>query len=231
MSTRLYELAGADAAVRFSPHCWKTRMALAHKGVEAERIAWRFTDKEAIAFSEQGRVPVLVDRDRTVSDSWRIALHLETAYPDRASLFGGPAGQAAARFVNAWADSVLLAGIAGLIVTDVFSLLHDGDRAYFRESREARFGKTLEAVTADRDEKVGAFRQSLHPLRATLQAQAFLGGEQPNYADYCVFGMFMWARCASDFPLLEAEDPVDRWRGRLLDAFDGMARSAPAVAA
>ncbi|MGL4964315.1 MAG: hypothetical protein ACRC67_24000 [Inquilinus sp.] len=46
----LYELAGADAALRFSPHCWKTRMALAHKGLEADRLPWRFTEKDAIAF-------------------------------------------------------------------------------------------------------------------------------------------------------------------------------------
>lgn len=51
----LYELAAADPALRFSPHCWKVRMALAHKGLEAERVPRRFTEKDAIDFSGQER--------------------------------------------------------------------------------------------------------------------------------------------------------------------------------
>ena len=33
---KLYELAGADENRRFSPYCWRARMALAHKGLEVE---------------------------------------------------------------------------------------------------------------------------------------------------------------------------------------------------
>ncbi|MEL7230464.1 MAG: glutathione S-transferase family protein, partial [Pseudomonadota bacterium] len=32
MTLKLYELCSADADHLFSPHCWKIRMALAHKG-------------------------------------------------------------------------------------------------------------------------------------------------------------------------------------------------------
>jgi len=63
-----------------------------------------------------------------------------------------------------------------------------------------------------------------------LQAQPFLSGERPLYADYAVFGPFQWARCISQFPLLEEDDPVRLWRDRLLD-FDGLARAAPAYEA
>jgi len=35
------------------------------------------------------------------------------------------------------------------------------------------------------------------------------------------------ARCISPFPLLAADDPIALWRGRLLDAFGGLARAAP----
>jgi glutathione S-transferase len=34
---------------------------------------WRFTDKDVIAFSGQGLVPVLVDSGKTVAGSWAIA--------------------------------------------------------------------------------------------------------------------------------------------------------------
>ena len=89
MTIVMHDLAGADPALRFSPYCWRTRMALAHKGLAVETIPWRFTEKDALAFSGQGRVPVIRDGDRVVSDSWAIAEYLEDAYPDRPSLFGG----------------------------------------------------------------------------------------------------------------------------------------------
>lgn len=50
-------------------------------------IPWHFTDKDAIAFSGQGRVRVLVDSDRVVGDFCTIATYLEDAYPDRPSRF------------------------------------------------------------------------------------------------------------------------------------------------
>ena len=55
MAIVMYDLAGADPALRFSPYCWRIRMALAHKGLPVETVPWRFTDKDAIAFSGQGR--------------------------------------------------------------------------------------------------------------------------------------------------------------------------------
>ena len=87
MGIQLYDLTGAQPERRFSPYCWRTKLALAHKGLAFDTISWRFTDKDAIAFSGQGRVPVLVDGDRVVFDSWTIATYLEDAYPDRPSRF------------------------------------------------------------------------------------------------------------------------------------------------
>lgn len=224
---KLYELAGADPDLRFSPHCWKIRMALAHKGLDAECRPWRFTEKQAIAFSGQEQVPVLVDGDTVVSDSWRIALHLEARFPERPSLFDDAAAVPLTRFVNGWADAVLLPALACLILTDVHDCLDATDRAYFRESRERRFGQALEQVVADRPAHLYAFRQALAPLRQILKGQAFIAGSAPAYADYCAFGMFMWARCTSPIDLVAPDDAVFAWRERLLAAFDGLARDAP----
>ena len=222
----LYELAGADADLRFSPHCWKIRMALAHKGLEAERLPWRFTEKEMIAFSGQGRVPVLVDNNETIFDSWRIALHLEERYPDHPSLFGTPAAIPLARFINHWADAELIVPIARIVFMNVHGLIDEKDKAYFRRTREDRFGKPLEDLVADRPARLAEFRQALQPLRLILEQSPFIAGEAPAYADYCVFGMFMWARCVGDVDVLEPSDPVYGWREKLLDAFDGTARRA-----
>ncbi|HYC13174.1 MAG TPA: glutathione S-transferase N-terminal domain-containing protein, partial [Stellaceae bacterium] len=68
MTITLYDLAGAEADRRFSPFCWRTRLALAHKGLAVETVPWRFTEKDALAPSKQGRVPVVVDGGKWISD-------------------------------------------------------------------------------------------------------------------------------------------------------------------
>ncbi|CCD91271.1 putative glutathione S-transferase (GST) [Bradyrhizobium sp. ORS 375] len=227
MALKLFELVGTDAGRPFSPFCWRTRMALAHKGLSAETIPWRFTEKSAIAAHGSEKVPVMLDGERAVADSWVIANYLEDNYPDRPSLFGGPGGRAMARFMNAWGDIAVVGGIFPLIIADIPKNLAAEDAAYFRASREARFGKSLEDIMAARDQAVIGFRRSLEPLRQTLKTQAFIGGDAPDYADYIVFGGFQWARVVSPFKLLEESDSIYAWRERLLDAFDGLARKSP----
>jgi glutathione S-transferase len=229
MPITLYELAGADPALRFSPYCWRTRFALAHKGLDAETVPWRFTEKERLAFSGQGRVPVIVDGEHVVADSWAIALYLEHAYPDRPSLFGGAGGEAHAAFINAWADTVLNPGILRLVVLDIFRLLRPEDQGYFRRSREERFSARLEEFAAGREERVVAWRQVLAPLRTVFALQPWLGGAAPDYADYIVLGTLQWPRCISRFPLLEEGDPVLAWRDRGLALFEGMGERAARV--
>jgi glutathione S-transferase len=230
MALRLFELVGTDETRPFSPFCWRTRMALAHKGFGAESIPWRFTEKEAISPHKSEKVPVLLDGDKAVADSWVIANYLEDRYPDRPSLFGGDGGRAMGRMLNWWGDTVVIGGMFPLIVADIVEHLRPVDQVYFRQSREARFGKPLEEVVANRDKSVESFRRSLDPMRLTLKTQPFLGGTAPNYADYIVFGGFQWARAVSSFPLLKPEDPVYAWRETMLDAFDGMARKSPGYA-
>jgi glutathione S-transferase len=225
MAITLYDLAGAEDERRFSPFCWRTRLALAHKGLATDAKAWRFTEKDDIAFSGQGRVPVIVDNGKTVFDSWTIADYLDATYPER-PLFRSPGERGLAKFVTAWTDTVVHLGIGRIVMADIWKHIAKKDQPYFRESREARFGMTLEAFSANQEEKISAFRQSLAPLRTTLQGQPYLGGDGPNYADYIVFGAFQWARCTSPATLLAEDDPVFAWRRRLLDAYDGLAGKA-----
>ncbi len=225
---RLYELCGADPARLFSPYVWRVRMALAAKGLAAETIPWRFTQKDAIAPHGADKVPVLLHGDAAVRESWAIAEYLEDNFPGRPSLFGGTPGKELARFVNSWADAVVVPGIARLIMADIVKLLAPEDAAYFRTTREARFGATLEQIAADRDGAVKGFRQSLHPMRMVVRSQPFLSGAAPMQADAIVFGCFQWARCTSPFRLLEPDDPIEAWRQRMLDLHGGLARSVPA---
>ncbi|HSU06048.1 MAG TPA: glutathione S-transferase family protein [Acetobacteraceae bacterium] len=231
MAIVMHDLAGADPALRFSPYCWRIRMALAHKDVPARTVPWRFSDKPALAFSGQGRVPVIKDGNKVIADSWEIATYLEERYDDRPSLFGCEIGHAHARFINAWSDGVMMPPIARMIVRDVLDVLDPKDRAYFRKSREERFGTKLEQVQADRDERLPAFRTLLEPVRNALKAQDWIGGEDgPSYGDYIIFGNLQWARCVSRFELLADDDPIAAWRERMLDLFGGLAGSAKTAA-
>jgi glutathione S-transferase len=231
MARALYELVGADPQIRFSPYCWRARMALLHKGIDAQITPWRFTDKEALAFSGQDKVPVLVDGDAVVSDSWEIARYLERTYPEAPSLFGGEQGEAMARFIAHWCDGVMLPGMITLLVHDIWLCLDPASQGYFRESREKRFGRPLEEIAAGREDRVEGFRNALRPMRMVLKEYPFLAGEAPGYADYAAFGGFMWARSISHFELLEPDDPVHAWRERMLDLYDGYARKAARVPA
>ncbi len=227
---KLYELAGGDPDLRFSPYCWRVRMALAHKGEEAVTIPWRFSEKSRLPGAPATQaVPVLVDGTRVVAGSTSIAFHLEERYDNGPSLFGGTIGEAHARFIIAWTDTVLIPSMAPVLIPAVLKLLHPGDREYFRSSREARLGRSIGQLESERPEILARFRENLAPLRASLSTQAFLGGAEPSYADYCVFGSFQWARCVGVADLLPAEDTLRRWLEDMLDLFDGLARQARAA--
>lgn len=227
MNLKLFDLAGAQPDRRFSPYCWRVRMAIAHKGLEVETIPWRFSDKELISPSGQGKVPVLIHNDKWVCDSWAIANYLEEQFPGHPSLFTSAEGRALSYLYSTLGD-YQSAQIVRFVLLDIYHHLAEQDKEYFRQSREQRFGMTLEEVVKNREAQLPAFRESLFPLRAVLKKQAFFGGDSPLYADYALFGQFQWARCISDFELLASDDPIAHWRTRLLNAFDGLALSSPA---
>lgn len=226
MSIVLYDLAGRGD-VRFSPNCWRSRMALAHKGLDHEARATTFTQIGEICGGGQKSIPVIEDGGETVADSWEIAKYLDRAYPDKPRLING---EGETRLINYWVNTALHPGLANLIIADVYDSIDEGDREYFRESREKLFGKKLEDIQQGRDERVAGFAKLLTPLRMTLKEQAWIGGERPSYADYLPFGALQWARTTSPVKLLEADDPVADWFERCLDLHDGLGRTAAAKA-
>ena len=226
MTILLYDLAAAEDDRRFSPYCWRTKMALKHKGLEFETVPWRFTEKDVIAFSDSKTVPVIKDGDAVVVDSWNIAVYLDQAYPSRPGLFAGAESRTLGEFLNHWAFRTPQPALFKVVILDVFARIHEKDKLYFRESRQKRFGMTLEQFAADPKHKLADFRGTLDPARSVLVQSRFLSGNGPGYADYILFGAFQWARCMSPIRLLEPDDPVFAWRERMLDLFDGYARQA-----
>lgn len=224
----LFELDGRDGH-RFSPYCWRTRMALAHKGLLVERRPVSFRDKSIIAFSGHDKVPVFIDGEKTVYESWDIAEYLEINYPNSPSLFGRDGGRSFSKFIDGWTSNVLHRAIVPLIIADILNHTAIEDREYFRESREPRFGgKPLEEVQSiARAAGVSTLKATLSPVRAVVTDNLYIGGNAPLYADYIVFGAFQWARCVSNFPLLATDDPIYSWRARMLKLHNGIAASSP----
>ncbi len=226
---KLFDLAGSNPDLRFSPYCWRAKYSLAHKGLAFETLPWRFTEKDRIEETGQGKVPVLVDGDQTVHDSFQIALYLDEAYPEDPALLPGPSGKAAAAFVQGWCDSQLVLALRNLLLLDVYNNIHSKDQAYFRESRENAIGRTLEDVCKDRQNHLDHLHVMLRPAESALSTNKFLGGDQPNFSDYILFGSLMWAHCiCSDAPL-RPDSCVFNWFQNLLDLYDGLGRNAPTV--
>ena len=227
MTVIMYERIG-HAGRRPSPFSWRIRYALAHKQIPVEFRQVRFADVETIrALSGQDKVPIIVDGDRVIHDSWNIVLHLETRFPDHPSLFGGAVGQGLTRHINVWSDTTLGVAIRRLIAADFIYCLAPEDRAYYRRSREAQFGCTLEEYCADRDRWLLEFAATVGPLEQTLSEQPYLAGEEPAYADYVVFSMFQYARLGSPHEFLPDGTSVRRWRDAIVARFDRLGDHYP----
>jgi glutathione S-transferase len=222
----LYELKGQGDRL-YSLFSWRTRMALAHKGLEFESCPVPMSDKAAIAFSGGKTVPVLRDGDVVVRDSWKIAEHLEGSYPLAPSLFGGDIAHGLCQTFNIWADRTLVPALLPVIVADIFERIDPVDRDFFRAMMEGFLKMKLEDTLAGRDKALERFGRTVDPLRAALKRQPFVSGPLPAYADYIVFSMFQWARVMSPLPLMAKDDPLAAWFDRLLDFHEGFARNVP----
>jgi glutathione S-transferase len=151
MTIVLYDLVGSDTTRPFSPHCWKVAMALAHKGLDYRTMPTRFLEVPAVEGGASKTVPVIRDGGTVVPDSFAIARHLERAYPDRPSLFGGAGGEAHARFIERWSQLTIHPYLGVAALTALHGMQDEANAAYFRRSREARYGVALEEVSAARD--------------------------------------------------------------------------------
>jgi glutathione S-transferase len=230
MTILLYDLVGHDQTRPYSPHCWKTAMSLAHKGLDFETVPTTFLEVPAVEGGVSKTIPVIRDGNAVVADSFQIALYLDQAYPERPTLFGGEGGEAMARFIERWSQMTLHPYLGAAALMDIYGRQNEANKAYFRESREARFGKSLEDVASVRESGLAAFRASLEPLRNMLTYQPFIGGDAPLYPDYIVFGALQWVRVTSPFQYLAADDPVSAWFERCLDLHDGIGRTVDAAA-
>jgi glutathione S-transferase len=229
MTRILYSLCGADESRPFSPHCWKVVQALAHKGLDFIEKPTPFTEIPSLEGGFSKTVPILRDGNELIRDSFEIALYLEEAYPDRPTLFGGPAGKALARFVEGFSQMVVHTAITKIAVKNIHDMLGETDQVYFRSSREARLGRTLEELEASRQMEIEGFAPKLEPIRHALKYHDFIGGDGPLFVDYILFGALQWMRVTAGAKVFSDGDPVGLWFERCLDLHNGVGRSVTAA--
>lgn len=222
---KLYELVGKDKTQGFSPYVWRTKMALAHKGVQPETVPLTFGEISQLDGVDSKTVPIIEHNGTYIADSWDIACYLEDNFPDQPTLFTGENGRAHIILTNNIIFYTLLVPLFQALVSDIYEVIDDGDKEYFRASREPRLGKTLEQAAADQDKAVAAFIKQIWPYNATLKTQDFFDGASPAYTDYMMYGLFQWARGVSTLKLVAEDSPLFSWRARMDGLFDGLGKT------
>ena len=214
----LYELCGRERDRLFSPYAWRARLVMGFKGLAFESRPLTFIQIPVELEGIHKTVPVLTDVDQTIAESLAICLHLEEAYPDTPSVFGGQGGKENAALIDNLIVTGLYPTLSRMIIKDIHDLLAEPDAAYFRQSREKRFGMSLEDVQRGRDKQRTQFATFLKPYRRRLNDAAFLGGEGPRYADMALAASFCWSVATSPYDIMQGDAVLQSWFERVLEA-------------
>ncbi len=211
MTRLLYSLCAKDGQRHYSPHVWKIIFSLRQKGLDHDLVPICF---QGIHDIENGRfksVPVLRDGDHVIGDSFEIARYLDQTYPDRLRLFDGAASFAYAHFITWYCDRVLHPALAPLLTGPMFDMMSDEDRRYFRQKREAQYGKPLAMIIADSHGAEKEVYKKLDPFRAVLAHSKWIGGVAPTFADHILLGTLKWWETCCPELCFPAQDPIGTW--------------------
>ncbi len=213
-----------------SPWCWHAKMAVAHKGLDVEMRHRSFTQKDEVIAAGGKSYPCMIEADGTISDdSKAITDRLEQLIPAPSLFPGGMASRTAYDFFHFYVQTVITPSIAKIVMMDIPNQLDDPDKAYFIESREARFGKSLAEFCAQRDDVKETLKTQLEPFRKAMAKTGWISGDGPAMADYVLFGTLQWARICSTYQIIDSDDVIATWMEKMLDLHDGLGRKTPAA--
>lgn len=216
MSYEVYSISGA-------PRPWRVMLAFVVKGIPFTLKNLDASKKEHkasafLALNPRGRVPVLVDGERVLTESLAILAYLDEVHP-APSLFGSSTMERA----RVWQ----MASEAEHDVNDACAAL---TRPLFFHGKDHNDEDVRRAV--------GPVREELARLDARLAGAPYLAGEQPTAADcVCFPHVRLVARAAERFPAVMSElglhplgatwPSLARWLARI-EALPGYERTFPA---
>lgn len=213
-----------------SPFCLKARVCLHLKGVPYRSVTVTVGRvRELRRLNPLRKVPVLVQGEEVVSDSSRIARHLDARWPDPPLLPTEAAARAYALVLEEWADEALY------FIVGAFKWLNP-------ENRRAAFTNTVDEVAspwlrpvvgpvlartirrryARWGYRIGALGQLEERMRENVANLATLLGDKPfllgrtlTLADIAVFAQLAWMDRYAEARLLDEVPPVRVWLARL----------------
>lgn len=205
----LFERAGLDGLCP-SPICWRSRIALSLKGVEATRRPMRFIDADQLAAETGSRtVPVLSVAGQVIVNSDAIATHLDTMVPHGPMLIGDGAVAAGADLEREFG-----ARVGPLVAGDFMRRLLPEDRGYFQESREKRYGRTFEELETVRSGLELDLAFSIGRLEPQLEENRYLAGDEVGWLDIVAYTYLLWIDFASPRSMPQLVNPARAWFDR-----------------
>ncbi|KZT27480.1 hypothetical protein NEOLEDRAFT_145299 [Neolentinus lepideus HHB14362 ss-1] len=214
----------------WSPNTWKTRLALNFKGVPYKTVWVEYPDIEALS-KEIGAAPTGVKGDgspsytlptiydpktkKVISDSQDIAEYLDATYPSGPTLF--PKGTLALQiaFQEAFTTTAL-GSLFPPLLQESITILNEKSAVYFRQTREATYGKKLEEFSpygAGRNEHWAKVRAGFSTVAGWIKKSGgvFVLGDSPSYADLSVAAFLVWVRSvrgadSADYKAIQAWD-------------------------
>ncbi|KDR83248.1 hypothetical protein GALMADRAFT_89092 [Galerina marginata CBS 339.88] len=214
MTIIFYDIPSALPRNAWSPNTFKARYALNFKGIPYKTEWVEYPDIEPVAKklgippttkkldgSPHYTLPAIYDPSTKtyVSDSRLIVEYLEKEYPDTPSLF--PHNTVGLQLAFSHAFGPCLDALWEFILPVQCLKLNPRSAEYFRRTREADFGKTLEEVIPKGDQAViqwAKYKDGMGKVDAWYTQNGgkgpFLMGETLSWADVVVVSWTIWVR-------------------------------------
>ncbi|CAL1712297.1 unnamed protein product [Somion occarium] len=211
-----YDIPGKHPKYKgWSPNTWKTRYALAFKGLPFKTEWVEYPDIESVS-KELGVNPTGTKKDgsplytlpliydpntkTTVVDSLEIARYLDKAYPDAPALFPKNTRTLQTAFLAA-IGAIVMGPLFTTIILATCNNLNPRSAEYFRSTREDLFGKKLEEHVPEGGEGTKRWKETqeaFNKLASWLDANegsgAFVMGETISYADIDIASRLIWTK-------------------------------------
>nr|AWK67868.1 glutathione transferase-like protein [Sparassis latifolia] len=210
-----YDIPSRDVKdIAWSPNTWKTRFSLNYKGLPYKTVWVEYPDiarvcreigAQPTSTSEDGSpyytLPAIYDPSTktAISESEKIARYLDKAYPDTPVLI--PSGTCA---LHAAFQEVFLMTVQRrmqpLMLPPTNNILNPPSEAYFRRTRESKFGKLEDWSPPGpiREKHQEDLRVELTKVAVWMasdgEGKPFFMGDTIHYADITIAGWLVWMK-------------------------------------